>query len=147
MNNNLEIMTSSKPYLIRAIYNWIVDNNLTPYIAVDTAVHNTVIPKECAQNENIVFDLSTTAANNLVISNNSLEFKARFSGVIRNIYIPIEAVLAIYAQENDRGMAFPSEEFDEEFLEEDYLDACDCEAVVTPQKNKPKFTLLNGGKS
>jgi stringent starvation protein B len=135
-------MTSSKPYLIRAIYKWIVDNNLTPYIAVDTSVPGVMVPKEHIQDESITLDISVTATSNLIIGNNSLEFKARFGGISRNVYIPISAIMIIYAQENDQGMEFPPEEF-EEFAEE----LPEKEYAATPPKNKPKLTLVTGGKN
>lgn len=138
-------MTSSKPYLIRAIYEWIVDNNLTPYIAVDTSVPGTVVPQEYIQDERIVLDISQAATSNLIISNDSLEFKARFGGISRNIYIPISAVLIIYAQENDQGMAFPPEEFEEQ---DEYGNEEDDQSTINiSPKNRPKFTLITGGKN
>ena len=133
-------MTSSKPYLIRAIYEWIVDNNLTPYITVDTSVAGMIVPKEHVQDESITLDISVTATSNLIISNDSLEFKARFDGISRNVYIPISAIMIIYAQENDQGMEFPPEEF-EEYVDEDQ------EIIAELPKNKPKLTLVTGGKN
>ncbi|CAL7963223.1 Stringent starvation protein B homolog [Gammaproteobacteria bacterium] len=136
-------MTSSKPYLIRAIYEWIVDNNLTPYVAVDTNIPGTTVPETYIQDERIVLDISEAATSNLIISNNSLEFKARFGGISHNIYIPISAIMVIYAQENDRGMEFPPEEFEEELLEEDD----DQTTITMSQKSRPKLTLITGGKN
>lgn len=142
-------MTSSKPYLIRAIYEWIVDNNLTPYITVDASVAGVMVPKEHIQNDQITLDISAAATSNLIISNDSLEFKARFGGISRNVYVPISAVMIIFAQENDQGMEFPPEEFEEfavELPEEEYADE-DQTIIATPQKNKPKLTLVTGGKN
>ncbi|MEI8054509.1 MAG: ClpXP protease specificity-enhancing factor [bacterium] len=127
-------MTSSKPYLIRAIYEWIVDNNLTPHIAADTNTPGTIVPKTYIQDGHIVLDISEAATSNLIISNDSLEFKARFGGVSHNIYIPISAIMLIYAQENDQGMEFPPEEFEEE-------------DTTMLQKSKPKLTLITSGKN
>ena len=136
-------MTPSKPYLIRAIYEWITDNNLTPYIAVDATVPDTMVPDEYIKDGEIVLDISATAANNLTISNDSIEFKARFGAISHNIYIPILAVMVIYAQENDQGMAFPPEEFDSEEYEHEEDD----DIVAAPQKSKAKLTLITGGKN
>lgn len=133
-------MNSSKPYLIRAIYEWIVDNNLTPYIAVDTNIPGTAVPKEYIEDERIVLNISPTSVNNLVINNNALEFKARFSGVSHNLYVPTKAVMVIYAQENNRGMAFPPEEFE---LPEEESDA---EETIPSPKGKPQLQLVPGGK-
>jgi stringent starvation protein B len=134
-------MTSSKPYLIRAIYEWIADNDLTPYVAVDAGIPGTTVPKEYIEDDRIVLDISAVSTSGLVISNEALEFKARFNGVSRNIYIPIQAVMVIYAQENNKGMAFPPEEFDSESYEED-----DYGEIDSSQKTKPKLTLVSGGK-
>lgn len=138
-------MTSSKPYLIRAIYEWIADNNLTPYITVDTAIQGTIVPKEYIQDERIVLDISIDSTKDLIINNDFLEFKAKFGGITHNIYIPIAAIMVIYAQENNQGMAFPSEEFDEaeELSEEEYTN----EIAETSSKGKPKLTLVDGGKN
>jgi stringent starvation protein B len=134
-------MTSSKPYLIRAIYEWISDNNLTPYIAVDASIPGTVVPEEYIEDERIVLDISSASTKDLVVSNNALEFKAKFSGVSRSLYIPIPAVMVIYAQENNKGMAFPPEEFDSEEYEED-----DQTRTDSFEKPKPQLTLVAGGK-
>lgn len=130
-------MTSSKPYLVRAIYEWIVDNNLTPYVAVDTCIAETVVPREYIENDQIVLDISPAATNNLVIGNDSLEFKARFGGVAHDIYIPIAAIMVVYAQENNRGMAFPPEE---------YAELYDKDTAIPCKKGKPKLELVTGGK-
>lgn len=137
-------MTSSKPYLIRAIYEWIVDNNFTPYIAVDTSIPGTIVPKEYIQDERIVLDISIDSTKDLIINNNFLEFKARFNGITHNIYIPISAVMVIYAQENDRGMAFPPEEFDEEPSEEEHTE--EEYSNTQMQRSKSKLTIISGGK-
>lgn len=112
-------MTPSKPYLIRAIYEWIADNNLTPYITIDTNTPHTDIPKEYAEDDQLTLDISSSAVSNLLIGNEAIEFKARFGGASHSIYIPMEAVMIIFAQENDRGMAFAPEEFDEDFIDFD----------------------------
>lgn len=99
---------STKPYMLRAIYEWCVDNSYTPYIAV--FVDNQVqIPSGFANGNEIVLNISSQATNALELGNEWLVFSARFSGVARKIEIPIENILAIYAQENGQGMAFPVE--------------------------------------
>jgi stringent starvation protein B len=139
-------MKSSKPYLVRAIYEWITDNNLTPYVAVDTCIPETVVPQEYIENDRIVLDISPAATNNLVIGNDSLEFKARFSGVVRDIYIPITAVMVIYAQENNRGMAFPPEEYAELYEDSPENEDDDKDTAISYKKGKPKLELVTGGK-
>jgi stringent starvation protein B len=98
--------TSTRPYLLRALYEWCADNGLTPYVAayVDETVK---VPREHVKNSEIVLNISMDATSNLQIGNEVLTFKARFGGVAREIIVPIDHVIAIYARENGQGMAFP----------------------------------------
>ncbi len=97
---------STRPYLIRALYEWCVDNGYTPYIAayVDASVQ---VPREHVKNNEIVLNVSMDATSSLKLGNEFIEFKARFSGSAREIMVPIDRVIAIYARENGQGMAFP----------------------------------------
>ena len=98
--------TSTRPYLVRALYEWCTDNGLTPYVAV--AVDETVqVPREYVKNNEIVLNISFDATSSLKLGNDFIEFKARFAGSARNIMVPIGRVIAIYARENGQGMAFP----------------------------------------
>ena len=98
--------TSTRPYLIRALYEWCTDNGLTPYVAV--AVDETVqVPREYVKNNEIVLNISFDATSSLKLSNDFIEFKARFAGSSREIMVPIARVIAIYARENGQGMSFP----------------------------------------
>jgi stringent starvation protein B len=98
--------TSTRPYLIRALYEWCTDNGLTPYVAV--AVDETVqVPREYVKNNEIVLNISFDATSSLKLGNDFIEFKARFAGSAREIMVPIGRVIAIYARENGQGMAFP----------------------------------------
>ena len=100
--------TSTRPYLIRALYDWCTDNGLTPYVAV--AVDETVqVPREYVKNNEIVLNISFDATSSLKLGNDFIEFKARFAGSSREILVPISHVIAIYARENGQGMAFPLE--------------------------------------
>jgi len=103
-------MTSTKPYLIRAFNEWILDNQLTPYLLIDAEFPNVHVPKEYVQDGRIVFNITPGIVSMLSITNEVLEFEARFSGYKRHIYAPMKAVLAIYAKENGRGMVFDAEE-------------------------------------
>lgn len=99
--------TSTRPYLIRALYDWCCDNSLTPYVAV--LVDETVqVPREYVKNNEIVLNISFDATSSLKLGNEFIEFKARFAGSAREIVVPIGRVIAIYARENGQGMAFPS---------------------------------------
>ena len=104
------MMTSSRPYLIRAIYEWIADNNMTPFVMVNAHYPGVFVPSKYIQNGKIVLNTSATAVNKLIVSNEAIEFDARFSGIIHNIYIPIAAVSAIYASENSRGIVFEEDD-------------------------------------
>jgi stringent starvation protein B len=106
------MMTPRRPYFIRAIYEWISDNHLTPYIAVDAELPNVSVPTDYVKDGRIVFDISFTATNKLRTGNDAIEFEARFSGKIEHIYIPINAVMAIYAKENSLGMVFTPEDIE-----------------------------------
>jgi len=98
--------TSTRPYLIRAIYEWCSDNGFTPFISV--SVNETVrVPIEFVKNGEIVLNVSYDATSALLIGNDFIEFKGRFGGVARDILVPVERVMAIYARENGQGMAFP----------------------------------------
>lgn len=100
-------MTSSRPYLLRALHEWIVDNGLTPHVLVDITHDNVQVPEESAQNGKVVLNVSPSAVRDLEMDNDWLSFVARFSGVTHGITVPVSAVLAIYARENGQGMMFP----------------------------------------
>lgn len=104
-------MTSNKPYLIRAFYDWIVDNQLTPYILVDAAVAGVQVPEEHVRQGRIILNISPAATRGLLLENDRIVFSARFSGQVEQIFVPPHAVLEIYAKENGRGIAFSAEEF------------------------------------
>ena len=99
-------MTSSRPYIIRAIYEWIVDNGLTPYILVDTRSEAVVVPESFIENNRIILNISPMATHDLSLGNEHVSFSARFSGSPLDVFIPTSSVLAIYAQENGQGMMF-----------------------------------------
>ncbi len=102
-------MTSTRPYLIRALYEWIEDNGLTPHILVNAEAPNVEVPKQHVQEGRIVLNINPAAVRDLRLGNDWIEFNARFGGVARTVRIPIPAVLAIYARENGQGMAFGEE--------------------------------------
>jgi stringent starvation protein B len=101
--------TSTRPYLIRALHDWCTDNGFTPYIAVH--VDRTVqVPMEYVSNHEIVLNIGFDATSGLDLGNDFIQFKARFGGVAREIIVPVDHVVAIYARENGQGMAFPAPE-------------------------------------
>jgi stringent starvation protein B len=98
--------SSTRPYLIRALHDWCTDNGFTPYVAVfvDASVQ---VPQEYVKNNEIVLNVGFEATSGLKLGNDQIEFKARFGGSAREIVVPIDHVVAIYARENGQGMAFP----------------------------------------
>jgi stringent starvation protein B len=96
---------STKPYLLRAIYEWCTDNGYTPYLAV-AVDGQTRVPREFVKNGEIVLNISFTATSGLKMDNDFINFHARFGGVSREISVPVDNVVAIYARENGQGMAF-----------------------------------------
>ena len=99
-------MTSLKPYLIRSIYQWILDNHLTPYLLVDAENSNAILPMQFADDGKIVLNIRPAAVQGLLLGNEMVEFKTRFSGRPMQIVAPMTAIMAIYAKENGRGMVF-----------------------------------------
>jgi len=105
---------SSKPYLIRAMYDWIVDSGWVPYLLVDTSHAEVQVPKDYVSPDGrIVLNISPDATRGLHIANDRIVFTTRFSGISHQIFVPPEAVRAIYAKENGRGMMFGPDENDE----------------------------------
>jgi len=103
-------MTSSRPYLLRALYEWILDNQCTPYVVVNANREDVQIPRAYVKDGQIVLNIAPTAVVGLKLDNDALEFNARFGGVAMQVYAPISAVLGIYARENGRGMIFDAED-------------------------------------
>jgi len=97
---------TTRPYLLRALHEWCTDNGFTPYVAV-LVDETTQVPMEYVKNGEIVLNVSYDATSGMTLGNEFIEFKARFAGVPREIVVPINRVLAIYARENGQGMAFP----------------------------------------
>jgi len=102
-------MTSSRPYLIRALYQWIVDNGVTPYILVDAGYAGVNVPDQYIQDNKIVLNIAPMAVRSLTLGDQEISFNARFGGHPTDIHVPTEAVLAIYARENGQGMMFNEE--------------------------------------
>ena len=99
-------MTSSRPYLIRALNEWINDNGLTPYILVDTSIEGVQVPQQHVHDGKIVLNIASRAVQDLDLGNVEIYFSARFSGVSMIVRVPIEAVMSIYAMESGEGMVF-----------------------------------------
>jgi stringent starvation protein B len=103
-------MTPLKPYLIRSIYEWIIDNNLTPHLLVDAENPKAILPIDFIEDGKIVLNIRPEAIQGLNLGNEEIEFNARFSGKPMHIITPVNAVLAIFAKENGKGMIFDQED-------------------------------------
>jgi stringent starvation protein B len=104
------VMSSSVPYLIRAINEWILDNQYTPYLVVDATIEEASVPLEYVKEGQIVLNISPSAIRDLVMTNEHVMFNGRFGGVAHEIYVPVSAVLGLIAKENGEGMWFPRED-------------------------------------
>ncbi len=136
-------MTSSRPYLIRAFYEWIADNDLTPYLVVNAEAPGVVVPRQHVRDGQIVLNINSSAVRDLQLGNEWIEFSARFGGVARTLQIPVTAVLAIYARENGQGMAFSDNRSDEEPLPPDPpASPPDSPKRPAPAKRKPALKIV-----
>ena len=106
-------MTSSRPYLLRAVYEWIADNDLTPQIVVDAQRDQVQVPTTYVRDGRIVLNISPTAVRELSLGNEWVAFSARFDGTAFDVVVPVDAVLAIMARENGTGMSFPEPRSDQ----------------------------------
>jgi stringent starvation protein B len=103
-------MTPNRPYLLRALNEWILDNAMTPQLLVDTSVTGTVVPESYVENGRIILNIQPDAVRNLVLGNEQITFSARFGGKSFNLIVPLNSVLAIYARENSKGLIFEIED-------------------------------------
>ena len=99
-------MTSHRPYLVRALYEWILDNNCTPYILVNALEQGVEVPQNHVKDGQIVLNIAPVAVQGLLVSNEGLEFNGRFGGIPTRVYVPSVAIMGIYAKENGQGMIF-----------------------------------------
>jgi stringent starvation protein B len=130
-------MTSNRPYLIRALYEWLLDNDLTPHLLVDADYENVTVPRQFVEEGRIVLNINPSAVMNLEMTNEIISFNARFGGKETDVLIPPLAVLGIYARENGRGMLFPDEL---EGLEAD--DDPDDTDPTPPPKGRPSLKVV-----
>jgi len=135
-------LSPTRPYLARAIYEWICDNNLTPYLLVDATQPNTMVPEQFIQDEQIVLNIVPHAVHQLHMNNDAITFSARFGGVSRDIYVPLYAVLGIYARENGQGLFFDPNEYENVKIQQDDLKS-EPEQNQEQPKKKPSLRLLD----
>ena len=136
-------LTPTRPYLARAIYEWICDNNLTPYLLVDATQPNTMVPEQFIQDGQIVLNIVPHAVHKLHMGNEVITFSARFGGVSRDIYVPLNAVLGIYARENGQGLFFDPNEYEGTQITEDTLESTTTSEETEQPKKKPSLRLLD----
>ena len=129
-------MTSTKPYLLRAIFEWAEDNGFTPQVLVNASIEGVEVPASHVVDGQIVLNISSSAVRLHVMDNDCLSFSARFSGVEEDIYLPIESILAIFARENSQGIFF--EEVDDEPEPDPEGDKKATEPTPLKTKTKPK---------
>ncbi|MEN8992792.1 ClpXP protease specificity-enhancing factor [Acinetobacter sp. YH12142] len=135
-------LTPTRPYLTRALYEWICENKLTPYLLVDATQNGTMVPVQYIQDGQIVLNIAPHATHALHMSNETITFSARFGGVSQNLYIPFSAVLGIYARENGQGMFFDPQEYEGIQNDQNALKSNDQEQQEQPKK-KPGLRLLD----
>ncbi len=135
-------MTPQKPYLIRAIYEWINDNQMTPYLLVNTEFEGIQVPTEYINDGKIVLNIAPDAVRNFHADNDWISFSARFSGKAMELFIPIVAVQAIYSKENNEGMFFPDEDLPPPppYIRND-VDS-EQETISTVKKAKPSLKVV-----
>lgn len=123
-------MKPTRPYFLRAIYDWIVDNACTPYMAVFADAPGVEVPRDYVEDGEITLNISPGAVANLLMDNEHVSFDARFNGVSYSIVVPMSAVLGVFARENGQGMAFPEEPgYDDDGLEDGLSDVDDAQGV------------------
>jgi len=139
----MSALISTKPYMLRAMHEWCVDNNLTPHLMV--AVNSrTRVPMAYVKEGEIVLNINYSATKDLHIDNDSIVFSARFGGVSQNIYVPMSAVKGIFARENGQGMFFEIEEDGSDVAESASLERADGakDAQKAPDVKKPTLTIV-----
>ena len=109
MGDDAAQMTSQRPYLLRALYEWVVDNGMTPHVLVDATQPGVRVPAHAVKDGRIVLNIAERAVGGLRMDNDSLRFSARFGGVSQSVLVPLHAVIAVYARETGQGMAMPDE--------------------------------------
>ncbi len=143
VDSTIKAMTSNKPYLVKAYYHWISDNDLTPYIMVDVNVYGVLVPMSYVVDGQIVLNIASSAVGSIALGNESIEFSARFGGKLENLSIPYGAVGAIYAKENGAGTSLTiehpvSDDIQVENEPKTVLSSVSSEHFLDENKNKAK---------
>jgi stringent starvation protein B len=136
-----EAVTSTKPYMLRAMYEWCVDNGLTPHLVVAVDA-NTLVPRAYVKDGEIVLNINYSATKNLLIGNEAITFSARFGGVANDIYVPVDAVRGIFARENGHGMFFEVEVGLGQDIDKQNVPDVDRDPELPSPSNKPALKLV-----
>jgi len=131
-------MNSKRPYLLRALYQWVLDNQSTPHVLIDATVDGVEVPSSTVKDGQVVFNLAPHAIAHLDMGDDELSFNARFSGVSQRIRAPIGAVIALYARENGEGMMFPPEAAELVDLADDAAPAAEADEELLPPTPTPR---------
>ena len=143
MMTNSTQLTPTRPYLARAIYQWICDNQLVPYLLVDATQKYVVVPTQHIKDGQIVLNIAPHAVGHFQITNDAIQFSARFGGVSQDLYIPMSAVMGIYSRENGQGLFFDQEEYQHLLdKDEDIVQNKDDQNNEQPKK-KPSLRVLD----
>ncbi|WP_286240987.1 ClpXP protease specificity-enhancing factor [Neptuniibacter halophilus] len=133
-------MKPSRPYIVNALYEWLLDNDLTPHLLVDATAEDVTVPTQFVENGQIVLNINPSAVRNFYMDDQAVSFNARFSGQPMDVYVPMKALLAIYARENGQGMGFGAEPGAESYLSAEVAEVesaeSDVEATPAPSKTK-----------
>ncbi|MGM0907074.1 MAG: ClpXP protease specificity-enhancing factor [Pseudomonadota bacterium] len=135
-------MTPKRPYLLRGLYEWIVDNDLTPHLVVDATIVGTVVPQNFVSEGQIVLNISPTAVQNLQLADHEVRFNARFGGQPMQVIVPMTAALAIYARENGAGAMFEAEPELDKMPELDEEEQSSAETEQKSAKKKPNLKVV-----
>lgn len=138
-------MTSSRPYIVRALYEWILDNECTPYVLVNALDERVEVPQQYVKNGQIVLNISPIAVKDLLLANEAMQFNGRFGGQPMDVYVPIDAVMGIYARENGQGMIFDMQDSTPPTPPEpgpDKLKAVKTKPSEPESKNKPGLRVV-----
>ncbi|GAA6172390.1 ClpXP protease specificity-enhancing factor [Colwellia sp. KU-HH00111] len=131
-------MSSNKPYIVGAYYDWISDNDLTPYIVVDVSVYGVLVPMSYVNDGQIVLNIASSAIGSIALGADGIEFSARFGGKLEHLFVPYGAIAAIYAKENGAGTSLPIEHPSEE----QDLDVVKDEPEAKTSKHKPSLSTV-----
>ncbi|WP_342323362.1 ClpXP protease specificity-enhancing factor [Kosakonia sp. BYX6] len=138
---DLSQLSPRRPYLLRAFYEWLLDNQLTPHLVVDVTLPGVRVPMEYARDGQIVLNIAPRAVGNLELANDEVRFNARFGGVPRQVAVPMAAVLAVYARENGAGTMFePEAAYDEEVVSQND------DGDTSVQESETVMSVIDGDK-